>query len=268
MGLITRSISPLDFEKFFSSVVLPYGTLALVHQDGTLLARYPHLESAIGRNLIGSPLLAENAFVDGHSTLQIVSPVDGEDRLASAGKLSSYPLTVVATTTVAAALAEWRDETRSLVWIACLAAGVICMMLFAIIRYLKEQHRRLDVAVNNMSQALLLFNSSERLVICNKRYLEMFGLSQELVKPGSKLREIIQHRKDNGSLSGDVDEHCENIRKASRTQQKVQSTVNTSDGRWMQIVNQPLAHGGWVSTVEDVTEQRRAEERTTRTRSV
>jgi PAS domain-containing protein len=102
---------------------------------------------------------------------------------------------VIATTTVSAALSDWREETRSLVWAAGLAAAIICLMLFFITRYLKEQHRTLDVAVNNMSQALLLFDRSERLVICNKRYLEMFGLSSEVVKPGCKLRDLIQYRK-------------------------------------------------------------------------
>jgi diguanylate cyclase (GGDEF)-like protein/PAS domain S-box-containing protein len=262
LGMITRSVTPASFESFFSSVVLRNGAIALLHQDGTLLARYPHVESAIGRNFSESPLFAGAASADGHSTIQLISPVDGQERLATVGKLVRFPLSVVATTTVSAALSDWREETRSLVWAAGLAAAVICLMLFFITRYLKEQHRTLDVAVNNMSQALLLFDRSERLVICNKRYLEMFGLSSEVVKPGCKLRDLIQYRKNIGSLYGDVDEHCEGIR--ARTQQRTQTTLNTPDGRWMQIINRPLADGGWVSTIEDITEQRRSEERTVR----
>ena len=56
------------------------------------------------------------------------------------------------------------------------------------VRKLSQQHRisqqrltlekqRLDTAVNNMTQGLLLFDSSQRLIICNKRYIEMYGLS-------------------------------------------------------------------------------------------
>jgi diguanylate cyclase (GGDEF)-like protein len=37
--------------------------------------------------------------------------------------------------------------------------------------------------------------------------------------------------------------------------------VENPDGRSIQIVNQPLAEGGWVTTLEDITERRRAEER-------
>jgi len=252
LGMITRSIPPDSFESFFSSVVPPNGAITLLDQDGTLLARYPHVESAIGQNFAESPLFT-NASADGHTTTQLVSPVDGQERLATLKKLARFPLSVVATTTVAAALSNWREETRSLVWAASWTAAIICLMLIFITRYLKEQHRRLDVAVNNMSQALLLFDRSERLVICNKRYLQMFDLSSELVKPGCKLRDLIQYRKSNGSLLGDVDEHCKSIREASTAEQRTQNIVSTPDGRWMQIVNQPLAGGGWVSSLSSRT---------------
>jgi PAS domain-containing protein len=50
-----------------------------------------------------------------------------------------------------------------------------------------------------------LFDSSQKLIICNQRYLEMFGLSPEVAKPGCSLHDLIAHRKDVGSFSGDVD---------------------------------------------------------------
>jgi diguanylate cyclase (GGDEF)-like protein len=115
-----------------------------------------------------------------------------------------------------------------------------------------------------MTQALLLFDKAERLVICNRRYLEMFGLSPDTIKPGFFLRDLIQHRKDIGSFSGDVDAYCSLFREACKRGEVSQNLVTTPDGRWMQVVNQPLAEGGWVSTIEDVTEQRRSEELTNR----
>ena len=39
--------------------------------------------------------------------------------------------------------------------------------------------------------------------------------------------------------------------------------ITTPDGRSVQVVNEPLADGGWVATHEDITERRRAEERIT-----
>ena len=53
---------------------------------------------------------------------------------------------------------------------------------------LKAQNLRFEAAVNNMSQALLMFDGDRRLVICNERYRRMYGLSREVVKPGCTLR--------------------------------------------------------------------------------
>ena len=46
-------------------------------------------------------------------------------------------------------------------------------------------------------------------------------------------------------------------------EQRNAMVITTPDGRSIQIVNEPLADGGWVATHEDVTERRRAEERIT-----
>jgi diguanylate cyclase (GGDEF)-like protein len=264
LGMVTRGIRPAAIEGFLSSVTLANGTIAVLHQDGTLLARFPHSRQAIGRSFADSPLLVQSASSGGQATTQIVGPIDGEERLAAIRKLERYPLSVVATVRTSAVLSDWREQAQLLAWGAAGAAIVAVFMLGFIVRYLKKQHRRLDIAVSNMAQGLLLFDASERLIVCNKRYIVMFGLSSDFIKPGCKLREVIQHRKDTGSFLGEVDSYCEFIRNGSRNGERTQTLAETPDGRWMQIVNQPLDDGGWVSTVEDVTEQRRAEERIAR----
>jgi PAS domain-containing protein len=127
------------------------------------------------------------------------SPIDGQSRLASAKGLEHYPIYVVATREDSAVLAGWRRETKTLVTAAVLISIIVGIMLIAIARYLREQHRRLDIAVNNMAQGLLLYDASERLVLVNQQFLDMFRLSSEIVKPGCRLRDIIQHRKQTGS---------------------------------------------------------------------
>jgi diguanylate cyclase (GGDEF)-like protein/PAS domain S-box-containing protein len=262
LGMITRSIPPDVFESFFSSVVLEDGAINLLQEDGTMIARYPHVEAAIGQNFSGSTLFTRTGPSGEYITAHLFSPVDGKERLAAAGRLYFFPLTVVSSQPVSTALADWREQTRVLLWAACATAGVIALMLWLVTRHLKRQHRRLDVAVNHMTQALLLFDSSERLVICNRRYLDMFGLSSDTIKPGRLLRDIVQHRKEKGTFSGDVDEYCKVIKDARRLGEVTHNIARIPDGRWMQVVNQPLSEGGWVSTIEDVTEQRRSEERT------
>ena len=72
---------------------------------------------------------------------------------------------------------------------------------------LKAQNLRFEAAVNNMSQALLMFDGERRLVICNERYRRMYGLSREVVKPGCTLRGLLEHRKAIGTFAGDIDSY-------------------------------------------------------------
>ena len=128
---------------------------------------------------------------------------------------------------------------------------------------LRAQNMRFDVAINNMTQGLLLYDSSERLIVCNQRYIEMYGLSPDVVKPGFSFRDLILYRKETGSFKGDVDDFCSSVLRNVGLGKVTHNVVETADGRSIQIVNQPLADGGWVATHEDITERRRAEEQIT-----
>src|SRR6185436_16890397 len=55
---------------------------------------------------------------------------------------------------------------------------------------LKEQHRRFDVALNNMAHGLCMFGDDMRLIVSNKRYAEMFNLRPETVRPGMPMHEV------------------------------------------------------------------------------
>jgi GGDEF domain-containing protein len=271
LGSISRGIEAVHFEKFFASLALGDGaTISMFHQDGTLLARHPHVEAMIGRKFKPDPLRLRAQSQIGYGTIRLVSPIDGEDRLVSARSLTNFPLAIIASTTVSAALADWGAQTRFLIAMGGVSVLVIAALLFLVVRKLSQQHRlsqqrltlekrRLDTAVNNMTQGLLLFDSSQRLVICNQRYIQMYGLSAEIVKPGCTFREVIAHRKATGSFVGDLDAYCSLILRDIGLRQVM--TIETPDGRSIQIANEPLADGGWVATHEDITERRRAEQR-------
>jgi diguanylate cyclase (GGDEF)-like protein len=126
-------------------------------------------------------------------------------------------------------------------------------------RDLQAQNVRFDTAVNHMTQGLLLFDPAQRLVVCNQRFIEMYGLSKDVVVPGSSFRDIIAHRKATGSFAGDDAEYCARV--LSNVGLKNTMIIDTPDGRSIQVVSEPLADGGWVATHEDITERRRSEER-------
>ncbi len=129
-------------------------------------------------------------------------------------------------------------------------------------RDLAHQNMRFDAAINNMSQGLCLFDSEQRLVICNKRYADLYGTPEELVRPGTSLEAILKdrisrgfHPKDGaeGYIRGRLDIVARKVDTAD--------TVELQDGRIISVLHHPLADGGWVSTHQDITEQRRTEAR-------
>jgi methyl-accepting chemotaxis protein len=147
--------------------------------------------------------------------------------------------------------------TLSLTAVAvCIAALMLNIILH---RRLRAQNRRLSTALNNMSQGLNMFDEQGHITLLNRRYLEMYKLSPDIVKPGCTLHALIQHRKDTGLFSGDVAAYCKKILDGIGKGESSQHYVQASDGRIVLAKNELLPDGGWVSTHEDVTEQRHAE---------
>ena len=131
----------------------------------------------------------------------------------------------------------------------------------------EQEKRKLDTAFRYMSQGLVMFDGSDRMVLCNPRYIELYGASPAIVKPGLSFRELLIHRKATGSFLGDVDERCRALA-ASLAEGSTNSLVTeTRNGHFIKIVNVPLESGGWLSMHEDVTEQRLAERERDRNRS-
>jgi len=115
------------------------------------------------------------------------------------------------------------------------------------------------IALDNMSQGLCMFDGSERLVVCNQRYLEMYALSREVVRPGITLLELLQARIAAGSFARKAEDYRRELL-ASIADGKTNSLeVTTAEGHTILVVNRPMPGGGWVATHEDVIERRSAE---------
>jgi methyl-accepting chemotaxis protein len=178
------------------------------------------------------------------TTLQSLLPNIGAQLRTRTGMLSS----IVASTVAGQAL---------LLAVLCMVALAVVGILY---RRFAAQNRRLSTAVDNMSQGLLMFDAQGRIVLRNRRYIDMYKVSPEIVRPGCSLRELIRHRKETGLFIGDVEAFCQKVLDGAAKGQSTQVHVQASDGRIVLAKNEPLPGGGWVSTHEDVTEQRRAEQ--------
>ncbi len=75
LGVMARRIDAANFEKFFASVALGKGAaISMFHRDGTMLARYPHVESMIGQKFKKAPLLQSVLDRGGQQTLRRAKP--------------------------------------------------------------------------------------------------------------------------------------------------------------------------------------------------
>ena len=152
------------------------------------------------------------------------------------------------------------------------ATAILAMCLVAVMadRRLRaacrQQDHQLDVALNNMSQGLCMFDGLQRLVVCNRRYLQMYGLSADVVKPGCTLREMLAHRAATGSFSGNADTYIADLLDSVAQGRTVSRAVELGDGRVVEVMNSPMPGGGWVATHDDITERRRAEKALEQTR--
>jgi diguanylate cyclase (GGDEF)-like protein/PAS domain S-box-containing protein len=269
LGLVLGAVELSYFEKLFSSVSLGEGSsITLFRSDGVLLTRFPQVDSVIGKTFRASV----DAVGGGDSgTARFAGQITGKDRLLAAHTLAHFPAVISVAIDADAALAIWRKEVNTLLGAGGLAAVTVAIMILLIVRQQARAHslsmrdlamekRRLDTALNNMSQGLIMFDSAERVVVCNDLYIEMYGLSRETVKPGCSFADLLRYRTEAGELvHRDLEQYHANL-VAAMAQGKVMSSIlETADGREILVTNSPMSTGGRVATHKDITERRRNE---------
>jgi methyl-accepting chemotaxis protein len=147
---------------------------------------------------------------------------------------------------------------------AMMAAVAFVSLIAAVMTYAWWRARRQGLhyktALDYMTQGLCMTDTQTRLIVCNKRYISMYGMSSAVVKPGVTLREILEHRAAIGQFVGNVEEYMNAIhsRLARREGQKL--IMSLADGRRVSLAEQALPDGSWVATHDDVTEQYDAEQ--------
>ncbi|WP_313527797.1 EAL domain-containing protein [Shinella sp.] len=130
---------------------------------------------------------------------------------------------------------------------------------------LADVTKNLDLALENMSQGLCLFDKDERLLIANKRYSEIFGFPEGRIQPGMTLREIV----DQGVADVYADPEIWKPRARdmyARRRAAIQANdggvliEKLSNGVSVQLRYRTLPDGAWVATYEDISERLRSEE--------
>ncbi|MCK1452991.1 EAL domain-containing protein [Bradyrhizobium sp. 35] len=119
---------------------------------------------------------------------------------------------------------------------------------------------RFDRALNNMSQGLCFFDDDQRLIVCNRTYLEIYDLDPDVIRPGMKLNDIVDLRYSAGSAPKMSKQDYLDWRNSARViDESSDTTVELTSGRMVRIRHRPMEGRGWVATHEDITERHRIE---------
>ncbi len=279
LGLVLGAMELSYFDQYFGTLALGGGsTIRLFRDDGVLLASHPPLDPALARSHDKNGWIPDALAQADGGKIRRMAAADG-DMLIVVRRLAHYPFVITASTTTAAALAEWRSAATYILLAAVMLLLVIGAIVRLSIRQIRDyevlvkaraesdQRMQLDAAINNMPQGLLMFDAFERIVVCNRRYIDMYGLSPDVVKPGCTIYELISHRKAMGSFTGNVEQYLRDLRKALVEKTSQSRTVQTGDGRSIRIIDMRTADGGWVATHEDISEQLKARTELERTQA-
>lgn len=126
-------------------------------------------------------------------------------------------------------------------------------------RHKAREIRQLRTAIDSMAQGLCMFDSEERLVVCNTQYYQMYNLTSVDVKPGATLSEVLAKRVQKGTFSRDPEQYRKEFVAEVRKGHTTVHEVKSSGDRLLLVMNHPMEGGGWIGTHEDITERRQAE---------
>ena len=220
-GLVSGALELKYFEEFFGDIALaPGGTIEVFRHDTTLLVRHPKAEALIGKRFPAATALKLVATAE-HGVGRDVT--GGEELLVAAHRVDGYPIVVSVNKTAAATLADWQLTANYLAGIAgaddrrdrrprlpvhppvrqlsradafARRAGEVRAAARAkpALRRGAEQHVARPVHVRRQ----------QRLIVCNRRYAELYGLTEAQTQPGTTLRAILEQRIAAGTAPQDA----------------------------------------------------------------
>jgi signal transduction histidine kinase len=127
--------------------------------------------------------------------------------------------------------------------------------MLRISQQLHAKNMQFESALSNMVQGLCMFGKDQRLIVVNRRYLEIYGFSPDVVKPGITLRQLMEYSVSLGNYTQEEAERA--LAERSDPEKLAQRTVikqRLKDGRVIAVMNEPMTDGGTIATYQDITE--------------
>ena len=127
----------------------------------------------------------------------------------------------------------------------------------------EKASKLLHEAVSSMAQGFTIYDETDRLVVCNEAYLQLYETSRDLIVPGNTFEEIVRRGAERGQYKEAVGRVDEWVAKRVAQHQRADGQVieqRLGDGRWLMIVEYRTPSGYIAGNRIDITAIKRAGE--------
>ena len=129
------------------------------------------------------------------------------------------------------------------------------MEMLRISQQLHAKNLQFDTALSNMVQGLCMFDKDQHLIVVNRRYLEIYGFSADVVKPGITLRGLMEYSVSLGNYTAEEAERALAERNdPARLRVRTVIKQRLKDGRVIAVMSEPMPDGGTIATYQDITD--------------
>ncbi|GAA0591120.1 hypothetical protein GCM10009416_31950 [Craurococcus roseus] len=229
--------------------------------EGRLLVSQPHDEARVGERLSRA---TADMPTDG-SAFAMHSRFSDAPVVASARATLYSDVVVVATLEKHAAFAEWMLDRKRVQLVAAAAALMLAALALALLAALRQREkieaerararRVLENAIEAMSDGFVMFDTYDRLVVCNRRYRELYAVSAPFIRPGALFEDIIREGAKRGQYpqaGNDIDGFVRDITAWHRGDHAPMERL-LPDGRWLLVTERRTEDGGTVGIRTDIT---------------
>lgn len=197
-GIVVAAVEPLYFEHFYTQLWMSGGTILLALADGTLLARSPHNEQAMGVSFADDEPFRSYLRAQRSGVYWGRSPIDGVSRVIGYQRLNSIPVVVLMTLDEADAMKEWRSHAR-----AGIVGAVILQLLLLALEWLSYRSRERE------EKARIRLERAQRLEAIGRFAAGVahdIGNLMRIIRSGvTVLRPMMESRQEALAVLGEID---------------------------------------------------------------
>jgi len=116
-------------------------------------------------------------------------------------------------------------------------------------------------AIENIAQGVAVFDGENRIVLWNRRLLELLDLPEKLAVVGTPFTSYIRYSAERGEYGpGDIEKHVSEQTALVHKRKQYLLERKRPNGKFIEVFGKPLPSGGFVSTFTDITDRKKAEE--------